>query len=68
MTETTRRPGEGHRGDVDDQPGGEVSAEGSRITCLPVRSLSQALDHLDSLGLCCCWVAPRRRRCRAVRR
>ncbi|MBV8542553.1 MAG: hypothetical protein JO268_18800 [Pseudonocardiales bacterium] len=35
---------------------------------LPVQSLVTALDLLDDLDLCYCWVAPRRRRCRAVRR
>jgi Bifunctional DNA primase/polymerase, N-terminal len=41
MTEADRRPGEGHRGDIDDQSrAGEVSSsENSRITRLPVRSL-----------------------------
>ena len=26
------------------------------------RGLAEALDHLDALGLCVCWVAPRRHR------
>ncbi|MGB8200043.1 MAG: hypothetical protein WCF33_10165 [Pseudonocardiaceae bacterium] len=67
MTEADRRPGEGHRGDIDDQSrAGEVSSsEGSRITRLPVRSLVAALNNLDDLGLCCCWVAPHGRRCKA---
>jgi len=30
-------------------------------TLLPVPSLAAALDHLDSAGVCACWVA--RRRC-----
>jgi hypothetical protein len=26
------------------------------------RGLAQALDHLDELGLCACWTAPRHHR------
>jgi hypothetical protein len=28
----------------------------------PLRGLADALDHLDELGLCACWTAPRRHR------
>ena len=38
-----------------------------KVTCLPVPSLTTALDHLDAVGLCCCWTAPYRRRCKAWR-
>lgn len=38
-----------------------------RVTTLPVLSLTLALDHLDHLGLCACWTAPRRRHWRARR-
>jgi hypothetical protein len=63
MTGNGCRPDAGvHRGDVDHS---EVSTERSRITRLPVRSPVAALDHLDVAGFCCCWVAPRGRRCKA---
>ena len=32
----------------------------------PDRGLAEALDHLDHLNLCVCWVAPRRHRARAA--
>lgn len=61
------RPGAGdHQGDVD-RPASEVSNDDSDISRLPVRSLVVALDHLDAAGFCCCWVAPRGRRCKARR-
>jgi hypothetical protein len=28
----------------------------------PAASIGTALDHLDAVGLCCCWVAPRAHR------
>ncbi|MGH3934867.1 MAG: hypothetical protein ACRDS1_07825 [Pseudonocardiaceae bacterium] len=65
MTEMQRRRGESHHGGVDELLAGGVSAEGSRTTVLPVPSLTAALDHLDHAGQCCCWVALRRRCCRA---
>jgi hypothetical protein len=38
------------------------SAETRRAGRDPLRGLAVALDHLDELGLCACWVAPRRHR------
>jgi hypothetical protein len=38
-----------------------------RVTRAPVPSLVATLDHLDAAGVCACWTAPRRRRCRARR-
>lgn len=68
MTQTDRRPGDGHRGDVDDHSqAGKVSAECSRTTWLPITSSKDALDLLDALDLCACWTAPHRRRCRTRR-
>lgn len=58
-------------GSVNDQHrAGEVRIEDTscRIIRLPVASMTAALDHLDRLGLCACWVAPYRRRCRCRRR
>lgn len=67
MTPTERRPGE-DRGGIDDLLAGGVGTEDShRVIPLPVRSLTQALDHLDERGLCACWTAPYRRRCKARR-
>lgn len=37
------------------------------VTYLPLPSLTVALDHLDDIGLCSCWIAPQYRRCRARR-
>ena len=38
---------------------GQSTAHGTVL--LPVPSLAAALDHLDSAGLCACWIT--RRRC-----
>ena len=63
MTDTKRSgpppgagPGISHRQATDQRKG---TAHGT--TLLPVQSLAAALDHLDSAGVCACWVA--RRRC-----
>lgn len=64
MSQTKRRPGRNRDG-VNDQAGSEVNGHDSRPAVLPVPSLVSALDLLDELDLCACWVAPRRRRCKA---
>lgn len=61
-----RRPGRDRDG-ADDQPGGGVDDQDNRIVRLPVSSLTAALNWLDGVGLCACWTAPRRRRCKATR-
>lgn len=40
------------------------TADTTRITRLPVRSLTAAQDHLDRRGLCACWIAPHSRHCK----
>ena len=76
--ETERRPGKGGVHD-DDHGGGYVSASvterwvGTTLySVTPAaardsrRGLAAALDHLDELSLCACWVAPRRHPRRAA--
>ena len=41
-------------------PQHHTAPEPGTITYLPVPSLIAALNHLDELDLCCCWVASRR--------
>jgi hypothetical protein len=65
MIHAERRSGVSTRTGADDQLAAEVGPEDNRIVRLPVRSLTAALDYLDGIGLCACWTAPRRRRCKA---
>lgn len=47
-------------------PPAEQTDEGSSVLLL-VPSLVAALNHLDDVGLCSCWIAPLHRRCQARR-
>jgi hypothetical protein len=52
----------------DQHRAGAVSSESSRVARLPVPFLAAALDRLDDLGLCACWVASHQgRRCKRWR-
>jgi hypothetical protein len=58
----------GRAGDDDTRTRNNSPSVAQRVTALPVRSLTAALDLLDSLDLCCCWTAPHDRRCKRLSR
>jgi hypothetical protein len=60
-----RRPAQG--GVPDESRGGVVPANVTDLAAWrqwrrDAGALRQALDHLDALGLCACWVMPRQHR------